>query len=85
MATQKIKSTSKVIDYGSDEQEMMNSGAYGMTKAQAENIVKSYEDNPNTALFEKYEKALAFLDGLKTKPVPIDTAPGHFSKHQYDE
>ena len=84
MATQKVNLNAKKIDYGSPEQEAMNAASYGMTKANAEDIVKRYEADPKSLPFEKYEKALAYLEGISTKPVPIDTAPGHCRKQLDD-
>ena len=74
------KVTGKVIEYGSKEHEALIAGAYGMTKANAEDILKQREANPAMVPIEKAEKAQAMLEALKSKPIPIDTAPGHFRK-----
>ncbi len=74
------KVTSKVVEFGSKEDETLVAAGYGMTKAEAEDVVKRYEANPQSMPFDKYEKAQAMLARLKAKPIAIDKAPGHFSK-----
>lgn len=80
MNTNIVKDKTAKIEYGSKAHEFLMSGAYAMTKENAEDIIKRREENPGSVPFEKYEKAQAFLAGLDAKPIPIDTAPGHFRK-----
>ena len=84
MATQKEISVSKEIVYGSREHEALIAGAYGMTKAHAEDIIKQRDVRPEMVPVEKYEKAVAMIEALKEKPIPIDTAIGHFRKELDD-
>lgn len=61
------------VKFGSKEHKAMIEGGYQMSFEQAETIIKERKADPHTWPYDKYEKALAMMAALKTKPQPSST------------
>lgn len=66
----------KPVAFGSKEHEAILAGAYGMSREEAEAIIKERDADPLTHPYEEYKKAKAMLAALKSKPRAISKKPG---------
>lgn len=57
------------VAHGSPEHEQLLSAGYGMTAAEAKEIVAAREANASAYSIAEVRKAQALLEGLKAKPV----------------
>lgn len=64
------------IQPGSESHEAMLAGGYGMSKAEAEAIIKERDADPLTHPYDEYKKAKAMLAALNAKPKVISKKPG---------
>ncbi len=55
---------------------LLGIGYEGMTKADAQTIIKEREEKPELWPYEEYKKAKAFLLALATDPIPVSTRKG---------
>jgi len=68
------KSTKPALTLGTPAHEAFISVGYGgMTKEDAETIIKERKANPTTWPYDEYKKAQAFLAALTAKPVAVST------------
>ena len=82
MTTTEAIAARNYVEHGSEAHEKLLSSAYGgLTRADAEQIIKEREKDPHLWPWDRYQQAKKFLKELDGKPQPVSTKP-HWTRDQ---
>jgi len=82
MTTSEAIAARNYVEYGSEAHENLLSSAYGgLTRADAEQIIKEREKDPHLWPWDRYQQAKKFLKALDGKPKPVSKKP-HWTRDQ---
>lgn len=74
MTTTELVAARNYVEFGSEAHERRLSAAYdGLTREDAELIIKEREKDPHLWPWDKYQQAKRFLKELDGKPKPVST------------